>query len=43
MEESPSDHLYSCIDVEESNVVGMERDDRAPPIMRKETSKIPDC
>ena len=38
---SPSDHLYPWVDVAASDIVGQERDDRPPPVLRKATSKIP--
>ena len=41
MQLSPSDHLYPWIDIEAKDIVGLERDDRPPPIIRKATSKIP--
>ena len=41
MQFSPSDHLYPWIDVEEMDIVGREKDDRPPPLLRKTTSKIP--
>ena len=37
----PGDHLYPWVDIEVADMVGSERDDRAPPILRKTTSKIP--
>ena len=38
---APGDHLYPWVDIEVADMVGAERDDRAPPILRKTTSKIP--
>ena len=38
---SPSDHLYPWIDIAAGDIVGYERDDRPPPVLRKTTSKIP--
>ena len=38
---SPSDHRWLWMDIAESNIVGVKRDDRPPPIERRTTSKIP--
>ena len=40
-EESPSDHRFYHLDIEEDGLVGTSREDRPPPLMRKATSKIP--
>ena len=38
---TPGDHLYPWVDIEQRDIVGEERDDRPPPILKKATSKIP--
>ena len=38
---SPNDHLYPWVDIESRVIVGEEKDDRPPPVLRKATSKIP--
>jgi hypothetical protein len=38
---TPGDHLCPWVDIEEQDIVGIARDDRPPPILRKATSKIP--
>lgn len=40
-EESPSDHRFYHLDIEEEDIVGTSREDRPPPLLRKATSKIP--
>ena len=38
---SPSDHRWVWIDISEKDLVGTQRDDRAPPLERRATTKIP--
>ena len=38
---SPSDHKWVWMDIREEDIVGVRRDDRAPPIERRATTKIP--
>jgi len=40
-EDSPSDHRWMLIDVQDSIIIGSSRDNKCPPISRKVTSKIP--
>jgi hypothetical protein len=40
-EQSPSDHRWLVVDISESSLIGSSRIDRAPPLLRKATSKIP--
>lgn len=40
-EKSPGDHRWLVIDISEASLIGKSRLDRAPPILRKATSKIP--
>jgi hypothetical protein len=38
---SPSDHRWIILDIDEDLLLGTARDDIAPPLLRKATSKIP--
>jgi hypothetical protein len=40
-EQSPSDHRWMIIDIPERDIIGIPREDKKPPLMRKCTSKIP--
>ena len=40
-EESPSDHRWIYVDINEEEIVGESMESRARPIERKATSKIP--
>ena len=40
-EESPSDHRWLWVDIAESTLLQRNRDDHAPPVERRATSKIP--
>lgn len=40
-EKSPSDHRWIVVDITETSILGLPRDDLCPPLLRKTTSKIP--
>jgi exonuclease III len=41
IDDSPSDHRWIWVDIEEKGIIGTKRDDYAPPLERRATSKIP--
>jgi hypothetical protein len=40
-EQSPSDHRWIVVDIDEGGMIGTSRNDLCPPLLRKATSKIP--
>jgi len=40
-DKSPSDHRFFYLDITENDLVGIGREDRPPPMLRKATSKLP--
>lgn len=40
-EDSPSDHRWMVIDIQDNIIIGSPRDNKCPPMRRKVTSKIP--
>ena len=40
-DEAPGDHRWHFLDIREGSMIGAAREDRAPPLVRKATSKIP--